>query len=146
MRNKKNTRKKVALILGSFLLLFFLFASINGAKASNPIVIGSGEGESSTFTSKYKTGGYELNDLVRLGLRVAQIIFGVVGSLALLMFVYGGVAMLISAGNSEKVSSAKKILTAAVIGLVIVFGSYLIVEFVLNALGFTGSSWSSLPE
>ena len=43
--------------------------------------------------------------------------------------------MLISAGNSEKVSQAKGILTAAVIGLIIVFASYLIIQFVMQSLG-----------
>ncbi len=72
---------------------------------------------------------------MRMGLNVVDIILGVVGSLALLMFVYGGIMMLISAGNSDKVSKAKGIIIAAVIGLGIVFASYLIIEFVMRALG-----------
>lgn len=85
--------------------------------------------------SAYESGDYELNDVMRMGLNVVDIILGVVGSLALLMFVYGGIMMLISAGNSDKVSKAKGIIIAAVIGLGIVFASYLIIEFVMGALG-----------
>ncbi len=139
MKNKNKTKQIIFLVI-FFFLFSFLFVSIS--YASNPIVVGS---EDTSLGSKYSTGNYELNDLIRVGLRVAQIIFGVIGSLALLMFVYGGVMMLISAGNSEKVSKAKGILTAAVIGLVIVFASYLIVDFTLKALGYT-NSWSSLPS
>jgi len=85
--------------------------------------------------SAYETGNYELNDVMRMGINITNIILGVVGSLALLMFVYGGVMMLISAGNSDKVSKAKGIIIAAVIGLGIVFASYLIIQFVMGALG-----------
>lgn len=85
--------------------------------------------------SAYNDGSYQLNDVMQMGINIANIILGVVGSLALLMFVYGGIMMLISAGNSDKVSKAKGIIIAAVIGLGIVFASYLIIEFVMGALG-----------
>lgn len=88
--------------------------------------------------TKYAMGDYELNDVLRVGVRMTKIILGVVGSLALLFFVYGGVMFLISAGSSDKVSKAKGIIVNAVIGLAIVFLSYLIVQFVMNALSATG--------
>jgi hypothetical protein len=89
--------------------------------------------------SKYDSGNYELSDVMQMGVNVANIILGLVGSLALLMFVYGGVMMLISSGNSEKVSKAKGIIIAAVIGLAIVFSSYLIISFVMESFGV---NWS----
>jgi len=51
------------------------------------------------------------------------------------MFIYGGFTFLISAGSSEKIGEARKILVAAVIGLLIVFASYVIIQFVLQSLG-----------
>jgi hypothetical protein len=96
--------------------------------------------------TKYNTGDYELNDFVQVGVNVTKIILGTVGSLSLLMFVYGGVMMLISAGNSEQVSKAKGIIMAAIIGLVIVFVSYIIVSFVISALGAQNTAvgnWNS---
>jgi hypothetical protein len=69
------------------------------------------------------------------------------------MFVYGGISFLIAAGSSEKVTKAKGIITAAVVGLIIVFSSYLIIKFALSALGrddFDGSQMkiksSSIPS
>ena len=61
-------------------------------------------------------------------------VLGIVGSLALLMFIYGGFMFLISSGNSEKVTQAKQIIVSAVIGLVIVFASYMIIQFIFTAL------------
>ena len=51
------------------------------------------------------------------------------------MFIYGGFIFLISGGSKEKIGEAKKIITAAIIGLIIVFASYMIIRFVVGALG-----------
>ncbi len=84
---------------------------------------------------KYEHGDYNLNDMVKIAVRASRWILGIVGSLALLMFVYGGLMFLISAGSSDRVSKAKLILIAAVAGLAIVFASYLIIKFVLGTMG-----------
>ncbi len=114
---------KIATIVIVFSLLSFSFVS-----ASNSIV---------PQGSKYESGNYELEDLVGVGINVSSLILGIVGSLALLMFVIGGFLMLISAGNSEKVSKAKNILIAAVIGLALVFTSYIIINFVMEAFNLS---------
>jgi hypothetical protein len=80
-------------------------------------------------------GNYEINDFVSLGIKVSQYILGLVGSLSLLMFIYGGFMFLISAGSADSIGKAKKIIIAAVIGLCIVFASYLIIKTVLGAMG-----------
>lgn len=116
--------KKIKIFLG--ILLFFVF-SFNIVLASSGPIVPQGD--------KYDTGDYELNDFLQIGINVTNIILGVVGSLTLLMFVYGGIMMLISAGNSEKVTKARGIIVAAVIGLAIVFASYLIIQFIMSAFG-----------
>jgi len=85
------------------------------------------------------SGNYTLNDILQTGVNVAQWILGIVGSLTLLMFIYGGFMLLISGGNSESVTKGKKIIMGAIIGLIIVFSSYLIIEFSLSALGLSFS-------
>jgi hypothetical protein len=82
-------------------------------------------------------GNYELNDFIILAINISRWILGIVGSLTLLMFIYGGFIFLISAGSNEKIGEAKKIITAAVIGLLIVLGSFLIIKFVLSSMGIT---------
>ncbi|MFH1522826.1 MAG: hypothetical protein ABIE43_03335 [Patescibacteria group bacterium] len=80
-------------------------------------------------------GNFTLNDFTRVAIRVSELILGIVGSLALLMFIYGGIMFLVSAGNSEKVTQAKQIIVGAVVGLAIVFASYMIITFVAQSLG-----------
>ncbi len=96
-----------------------------------------------TSASKYDEGNYNLDDMVMIMVRASSWILGIVGSLALLMFIYGGFMFLISAGSSEKIGKAKTILIAAVVGLAIVFGSYLIIKFFLQTLGI--ENWNGKP-
>lgn len=88
-----------------------------------------------TSNAAYQGGNYTLDDFTLLAIRISKWVLGIVGSLSLLMFVYGGVMFLISAGNSQSIDKAKKILLAAVIGLIIVFSSFLIIKFVLKGMG-----------
>lgn len=55
----------------------------------------------------------------------------IVGICALLMLTVGGFTYLISAGNTSKMDSAKKIITNAILGLIIALGAYFLL-FVIN--------------
>lgn len=88
-----------------------------------------------TNNPHYEQGNYTIDDFVILAIRISRIILGIVGSLSLIMFIYGGFMFLISAGSSESITKARKIIIAAIIGLIIVFASYLIIKFVLGAIG-----------
>src|SRR3989339_164984 len=70
--------------------------------------------------------------------RVINAALGVVGSLALLMFVYGGLLWMASGGNDEKVKQGREILIWATAGLALVFFSYVLVRFVIQ--GLTGQA------
>jgi len=85
--------------------------------------------------AKTYCGNYAVNDFITLAINIARWILGIVGSLSLVMFIYGGFMFLISAGASESVNKAKQIIVAAVIGLAIVFSSYLIIKFTLDSMG-----------
>jgi hypothetical protein len=98
-----------------------------------------------TADESYAEGDYGLDDFIILAIRVSQMILGLIGSLSLIMFIYGGFTFLISAGSAEKVSQANKIILAAVIGLAIVFSSYLIIKFALSSIGLNWDGSNSKP-
>ena len=56
------------------------------------------------------------------------------GGALLLMFVYGGVLIVWSAGSQEKVSKGKQVISGGVIGLLFVLGSWLIINWILLGL------------
>ncbi len=65
--------------------------------------------------------------------------------LAILAMTIGGVMILISAGNPNLMSTGKKIVYASIIGLFLVFSSWLIVDLILGALGYSmGKPWWQL--
>lgn len=64
--------------------------------------------------------------------RVIKAALGIVGSLALVMFIYGGITWMTAAGNSEQVTKGKGIIVWAAIGLVVIFASYALVHFVIQ--------------
>ncbi len=60
-----------------------------------------------------------------------------VGAAATVMFIYGGVKFINSGGDQKATQEARKILTFAVLGVILVLGSFAIIYFI----GFlTGSS------
>lgn len=69
---------------------------------------------------------------------VANYLFGIVGALALLFFIYGGFTLILSRGATEQVKKGKDIMVAAIVGLVIVFGAYMLVRFLGVAVGLKG--------
>ncbi len=66
--------------------------------------------------------------------RIIKGALGVVGSLALLMFIYGGLTWMTSGGNEEKIKKGKGILIWAIFGIVIIFTSYSILNMVFTIL------------
>ncbi len=76
----------------------------------------------------------EAGDVKLIIARVIQGITGIAGSVALLMFVYGGFQWLTSQGNPEKIKKGRDILVWSALGLLVMFGSYLILRYILTAI------------
>jgi uncharacterized BrkB/YihY/UPF0761 family membrane protein len=66
--------------------------------------------------------------------RLIQAVLGVTGSIALLMFVYGGFLWLSSAGNPKMVQKGKDVMIWAVAGIVIIVLAYAIISTIVTAL------------
>jgi|GEM_PF-5196510 len=77
---------------------------------------------------------YSVSGMVAVLINVVGFILGIVGALALLMFVWGGFQWLMSGGEEERVKSGTATLRNAVIGLLIVFGSWIAVNFIILTL------------
>lgn len=65
---------------------------------------------------------------------VVRAILGVVGAVTLFMFVYGGMLWMTSAGNANRIERGKDTLIWATIGLLVIFSSYAILNFIFTAL------------
>lgn len=59
-----------------------------------------------------------------------SLIIGLVGMLAIVFIIYGGIQFALSAGNSKQVQTAKQTILYAVVGLVLAISAYAIVSYI----------------
>ena len=72
-------------------------------------------------------------DLQSTVIKIVQWVLTLLGLIAVIMILYGGFVWLTAGGNEDKVSTAKRVISAAVIGLIIVLLAWAIVTFVVKA-------------
>lgn len=66
--------------------------------------------------------------------QITNTILYIVGIIAVIMLIIGGIRYVVSGGDSKKVTDAKNTVLYAIIGLVISFLAFAIVNFVISAL------------
>lgn len=69
--------------------------------------------------------------------QITNTVLYVVGAISVLMLIYGGFRYIISGGDSKKITDAKNTILYAILGLIIAFFAYAIVNFVLNTINPT---------
>ena len=135
------TKKLLSFSIISLLILGIFVLSANFVLAADPTsILPEPTGEKPTDCASGNCGNYTLNDFMLIGINVSQWILGISGSLALAMFIYGGFLMLISGGNKTSIEKGRKTLTTAVIGLLIIFSSYIIIKFV--SVNLLNANWT----
>lgn len=98
-----------------------------------------GERKSRFISSRncYCCGDCGFDDIVGIFINAADYLFGILGALALVFFIYGGLVWLTSGGSSTQIDKGKKIILGALIGILLALGAWLIVQFLITALGVT---------
>jgi hypothetical protein len=94
-------------------------ANVNSALRAEEI--GIGEGKASGFLAT-QTGN------------IIGAVLSFLGVIFLLLTIGGGIMWMTAGGNTEQVGKAKKLITSAVIGLVIVFAAYALTSFIGDIL------------
>ncbi len=77
---------------------------------------------------------------------VIALIFAVAILVALLYLVWGGFKWLTSGGDKQAVASAREHIVAAIVGLVIIFLSYLVLNLILQFFGLNTLSNVVIPN
>ena len=98
------------------------FAETAAAGSASGVALGNPLGES---------GGLPENIIAT----IIQYALGLSGVLALIAFIYGGIWWLVSLGDSNKVTKGKEIMKWAVIGLLVIFSSFAIVNMMFDLFG-----------
>ncbi|MCK5510711.1 hypothetical protein KAI65_04190 [Candidatus Parcubacteria bacterium] len=160
MQNKK--RKIIIILTLSFVFIFSLTAVAQAQSLEDAFKIGDGTNED-PLDMVADGAGYNTDQAEeRLTLYVAKIIntvLSMLGVLFLVLMLYGGYLWMTAAGKEERVTKAKNLITAAIIGVIIVVSAYAISYFVIDKItsgvldnnssdssGSSGSSDSSEPD
>ena len=116
-----------------FIIIFFVFLllfcppSLLAAKSNDDTE--KGVHTPTTLPNPLGETNTDINVLIGT---IINAIMGIVGSLALAMFIYGGFTWMTAAGANERVQKGKDILIWATVGLIVIFSSYALVYFILN--------------
>lgn len=76
-----------------------------------------------------KTRAENFQELAGLMLKA---LMGIVGSIALALFVYGGIMVMSAAGNDERLKKGTQILVWSALGVIIILAAYALVDFVFE--------------
>lgn len=77
---------------------------------------------------------------------IIRAFMGIIGSIALVLFMYGGFLWMAAAGDPARAKKGQQTIIAATIGLAVIFLSYTVVNFVLTSLTNIGGSASESEE
>ncbi|MCR4280497.1 MAG: pilin [Candidatus Komeilibacteria bacterium] len=91
-----------------------------------------------------KEGNCGLDDGFQVLVTIAEWGLGLLGAVVLLFFIYGGFVWLTSGGSSEKITKGKSILLNTLFGMLIVLGSWLIVNTILSSVA--SNQYNSLDK
>lgn len=78
--------------------------------------------------------GQQQQDLRITIARIVRTAMSLLGIIAVMIILYGGFKWMTSGGSDEAVGDSKKIITAGIIGLIIILTAYAIASFVINSL------------
>jgi hypothetical protein len=123
---------KKLIFLNVFIILFILINTYTASFALAACGGAGGDAQGSVEICNPIPGNPDIQTM--LG-KIIYAVLGLVGSLALVMFIYGGFTWMLSSGNNEKVQKGKDILIWATLGLVIIFSAYAILKLVFSGLG-----------
>jgi len=115
--------KKYKLLLLIVIILFFIILPLFPSQAGFALIKNAG---------CIKDGNCSLCDLVDVFVNIGVVILGFIGALTLLAFIYGGLRMLTSGGDTTKAKKGQSILVNSVIGLFIVLFAYAFVMVIIN--------------
>lgn len=124
-----------------FFYAIIVFVTLLGGWGLAGPAYAQGEAKTSAFIPQCLLGAQidtncdNVNVFIWLAINIGTYLFGFIGALALLFFVYGGFILIMSQGNQEKVKQGTGAMTAAIIGLVISFSAYALITFLSNTIG-----------
>src|SRR3989344_4167384 len=127
----------IAVFIIAVSVLLFYHVSFAQTPINSDTAFGGATGQ--TVETLSGEAGLGTTDFRLVVARVINIALGFLGIIAVALIIYAGFLWMTAAGNESQIAIAKKIMTGAVIGLVIILAAFGIAVFVMRVLlGATG--------
>lgn len=104
--------------------------TVAAATPKEELCRGSGGTWNGSTCSNANSGGVTVQGTFR---KVVNVLLFIIGAISVIMIIVGGLRYVISGGDSSAVNSAKNTILYAIVGLVVAFAAYAIVNFVIGA-------------
>ena len=108
------------------------YASCTDTPNSPACAAQRGADATGTQSKKCGTNGKEVCGVGDVIKQVINVLLFIIGSLSVIMIIFGGIKYVISNGDSSQITSAKNTILYAVIGLIVALLAYAIVNFVVT--------------
>ncbi|MGC9610742.1 MAG: hypothetical protein ABSE68_00770 [Minisyncoccia bacterium] len=125
-----------------FVFLGCLFLVNSASAAGFDIWAGTGNGSQ---TCNVLPTGCSFCDAMKVAINLVNILTTAAVSITVAMIVYGAIRLMISGGSESMLGEAKKIITSAIIGFVIVLCGWLVINTVIHIIaGQVNFPWSNV--
>ncbi len=128
---KKNMKKlkKPLLIITSLVILLWLSPAVTSA-----VTISLNPFNGGTVYGNLTDTGLGVNDPVIVAAQIINVFLRILGTITVLIMIYGGWTWLWARGNEEDITKAKDMIRGAIIGLLVVLASFGLTQFVFYYL------------
>ena len=79
-------------------------------------------------------GQCTLDQILQVFVNLANFTLGISGTVLLFVFIYGGFKWMTARGDHKSIDSGNQAMTGGVVGIVIIFGAYVAINFILAGL------------
>lgn len=121
-------KKALRTVLAGLLVVPLLALGVTVATGTVDVAAQIGDGIGATADAANPGG--EAADLETIIRNVINIMLYIIGAIAVIMLIYGGIRYTTSGGNANSVTAAKNTIIYAILGLVVAIFAYAIVNWV----------------
>jgi ketopantoate hydroxymethyltransferase len=120
--------KKILIGLAMFALLVMPSVTLATGNEADALLWG---GEQTNVENELGLGAEDPRVIIA---SIINVVLGFLGIVAVVIIILGGFKWMTAAGNEDKIDEAKKLITAGIIGLVIIMAAWGIATFVMEAV------------